>query len=266
MPRFSCNGADLYYETHGEGPPLMLVAGLASDSQSWLPIIEELSRHFFVITPDNRGSGRTTPQEIETGIREIADDCVALMEHLGLSSASLAGHSMGGMVALDLAIRFPDRVDNLILAATSYHNSSRNNALFSDWASTMESGTDMKLWFRNLFYWIFTWRFFENETALKEAVDYSVDYPYPQSSIAFGNQVKAIVDFDRAHEVGGIESDTLVISGREDILFPPDVCADLAKAIPGAECTVIDQAAHSIHVEQPQAFTDRILDFLRDRK
>lgn len=61
MPNIQVNNVSLYYEIHGEGEPLMLVAGLGSDSQSWQPVMEELSRHFLVITPDNRGTGRTVP-------------------------------------------------------------------------------------------------------------------------------------------------------------------------------------------------------------
>jgi len=115
MPSTAIDQVELFYETHGSGMPLMLVAGLASDSQSWQPIVGDLSRHFLVITPDNRGVGRTKPQKIGITIRQIADDYIALMTHLGLSSVNLLGHSMGGFVALDLAIRYPDCVNKLIL-------------------------------------------------------------------------------------------------------------------------------------------------------
>lgn len=97
MPNTVINGVDLYYEIHGKGMPLMLVAGLASDSQSWKPIIGDLSRHYLVITTDNRGVGRTKPQNIGISIQQIADDCIALIRHLGSSSVNLLGHSMGGL-------------------------------------------------------------------------------------------------------------------------------------------------------------------------
>ena len=64
MPNTIINGVDLYYEVHGKGIPLMLVAGLVSDSQSWQPIVKELARHYRVITLDNRGAGRTKPQRV----------------------------------------------------------------------------------------------------------------------------------------------------------------------------------------------------------
>ena len=156
MPHTVVNNVRLYYETHGKGIPLMLVAGLASDSQSWQPIVEDLAKQHLVILPDNRGTGRTSPQEAETSIRHIADDCIVLLNHLKLPSATLLGHSMGGLVTMDCAIRYPEYVSKLILAATSAVNSERNNALFLDWVSYLESGMDLEYWFRNIFYWIFS--------------------------------------------------------------------------------------------------------------
>ncbi|MEN8133430.1 MAG: alpha/beta hydrolase [Pseudomonadota bacterium] len=257
------NNVDLYYEIHGKGIPLMLVAGLASDSQSWQPIISDLSRHYLVITLDNRGVGRTKPQDIGVSIQQVADDCIALIRHLGLSSINLLGHSMGGFVALDLAIRHPDCINKLILAGTSASNSRRNNALFSNWASCLETGMDAGLWVQNVFYWIFSARFFENEAAVNDMVRYAVEYPYPQSAIAFRNQVNAIASYDCTEALSGIAAKSMVISGKEDLLFPTEVGAHLAQAIPRATIFVIDNAGHSIHMEQPRAFTECVLEFLR---
>lgn len=262
MPNTKINGINLYYEMHGKGIPLMLIAGLGSDSQSWQPITEELSRHCLVIAPDNRGSGRTRPQNAGMSIRQIADDCMKLARHLGLSSVNLLGHSMGGFIALDIASRYPDSIDKLILAGTSAFNSKRNDSLFFDWASCLESGMDAELWFRNVFHWLFSARFFENEAVVNDALRYAVEYPHPQSESAFRNQVEAIAGFDCTEHLSGILIKTLVISGKEDLVFPPEVSASLADAIPGAVFSVIENAAHSIHMEQPRAFSDRVLEFL----
>ena len=263
MPNTVINKVDLYYEIHGKGIPLILIAGLASDSQSWTPIISDLSQHYLVITLDNRGVGRSKPQDIEVSIQQVADDCIGLIRHLGLSSVNLLGHSMGGFVALDLAIRYPERINKLILAGTSASNSRRNNALFSNWASCLETGMDLGLWFRNIFYWIFSARFFESETAVNDAVRYAVEYPHPQSAIGFRNQVNAIASYDCTEALSGVAAKTMVISGKEDLLFPTEVCARLVQAIPEAVLSVIDNAAHSIHIEPPRTFAECILEFLR---
>lgn len=256
------NDVDLYYETHGDGVPLLLVAGLASDSQSWQPIVSNLSSHCRVVAFDNRGTGRTSPHETKVSIQRIADDCIGLAGHLGLTSFNLLGHSMGGFAALDCAIRYPQCVDRLILAATSSFNSKRNNTLFSDWAACFDSGMDPEMWFRGIFYWIFSARFFEKEEAVTEALRFALEYPYPQSRRAFRNQVEAIADFDCTKTLSSITSRAMVISGKEDLLFTPEVCSTLARAIPGAVLSLLDGAAHSLHMENPRAFSDSVLNFL----
>lgn len=262
MPSTIVNGVDLYYECRGKGKPLMLIAGLASDSQSWQPIVEELTQHYLVILPDNRGVGRTRPQDIETSIQRIADDCMALIGYLGLSSVTFLGHSMGGFVALDCAIRYPEHVYKLILAGTSAFNSERNNALFHDWVSCLRSGMDLERWFRNVFYWIFSKRLFENEGNLNDAVRFAIEYPYPQSDVAFEKQVKAIKEFNCQKSLPGIKPETLIICGKEDLLFPPEESITVLQAIPKTSVSLIEDAAHSIHMENPKAFTDCVADFL----
>jgi len=262
MPNLKIENIELYYQVEGKGNPLLLIAGLGSDSQSWAPILPELSKYFTIITSDNRGVGRTKTNNAEISIRKIADDCIALVKHLGYSSVNLLGHSMGGFVALDIAIRYPEFISNLILASTSSVNSERNNALFNDWVSCFESGMDLKLWFRNIFYWLFTKEFFKNETLLDVAIRFAIEYPYPQNKIDFKNQVKAISEFNCQNRISEINSKTMIISGKEDILFSPEESKKSLQMINGAKFSIIENAAHSIFIENPKAFTDCILNFL----
>ena len=264
MSNLPVNGINLYYEVHGKGTPLMLIAGLASDSQSWLPIVEKLSHRYRVILLDNRGSGRTKPQDTETSIQAMADDCIALIKHLDLTSVHLLGHSMGGFIALDCAIRYPDSVSKLILVGTSAFNSKRNNALFDDWVLYLESGMKDTLWFRNIFYWIFTRDFFEDTKTLETAIGLASKYPYPQTKIAFNHQVQAIKAFNCLKDLSRIKSETLVLFGKEDLLFPSKESSKMLRAIPWVDFTLIKHAAHSVQTERPEKFIDHIQDFLDD--
>ncbi len=262
MACFSVNGVNLYYEVHGSGEPLLLIAGLASDSGSWQPVVEELAQHYRVILPDNRGAGRTEPQDVEISIKAIADDCMALLSHLGFSSANILGHSMGGFVAQDCAIRYPARVTKLILESTSAFCSPRNTALFSDWYRYIQNGMALELWFRNIFYWIFSESFFTDAAVLHKAVKLAVEYPYPQTVNAFGDQVKAIEAFSCQEELKNITSKTLAVFGREDILFSPDENARVLGRIPGIVVSTVEHAAHSIHMEKPYEFVRIVNNFL----
>ncbi|MDP8217957.1 MAG: alpha/beta hydrolase [Candidatus Theseobacter exili] len=259
------NNLDLYYEIHGDGNPLMLVAGLASDSQSWLPVIEELSRNYCVITLDNRGVGRTKPYDTDISINKIADDCIGLAKHLGFSKISLLGHSMGGFAALDCAIRYPVYISSLVLASTSAFNSQRNIELFLDWAMYLESGMNLRTWFKNVFYWLFTRRFFNDTKKLNDFLTYAVEYPFPQDVSAFKKQVLAINEFNCSSKLHAIKSKTLIVHGKEDMLFCESDTRILEK-IPESSFCLIDNAAHSIHMEKPEEFTECVLEFMNKTK
>lgn len=254
---------ELYYEIQGTGNPLMLIAGLGSDSQSWQPIIGDLSSRHTVITLDNRGTGRTMPQDADLTIEIMADDCLSLLDHLGISSASLLGHSMGGLIAMDCAVRRPEAVDRLILAGTSARISRRNIELLSDWATHLEAGMDPVLWFKNIFYWVMSERFFENEAAMEEALLSELAYPYPINKVSFRKQVSAIAAFDGVGHPAKITAKTLVIAGKKDLLIPPEECEELAGAIPAAFC-LLDRAPHSLFLEDPVHFSRLVLEFLSE--
>ncbi len=262
MPYLSVSDVNLYYEEYGEGPPLLLIAGLASDSQSWLPVIDGLSKNFRVIIPDNRGTGRTKPMDTETGIQKIADDCILLITHLGLPSVNIAGHSMGGFVALDCALRYSEYISKTIIVSSSAYCTQRNKLLLSDWHEYLKNGMSPELWYRNLFYWIFSDKFFMDKRLLENAVDLAVQYPFQQTEKAFKEQIEAIFNFNYIGDLKRITSKTLALFGRNDLLFPPNLHAGVLKEIPDITVSVMDGVAHSIHVEKPEEFIKIVTAFL----
>jgi pimeloyl-ACP methyl ester carboxylesterase len=268
MPSLHLGDIDLYYETHGlaaapDGPtPLVLVAGLASDSQSWLTVLPALAERRPVVVFDNRGCGRTTPQGGANGIDRMAADCIALADHLRLGRFDLIGHSMGGYVALDCALAQPERVRRLVLANTAATSPARNDSLFADWAAGLTEGTDAARWFRTFFYWIFTPGFFQDPKAVADLLRLALDYPYPQSAAGFAGQTRALRGFDRRAALAGLRTETLVLASGSDLIFPPgDDAAGLA-AIPGARVVVVPELAHALHVEAPGRFLDPVEAFL----
>ncbi|MCF6177099.1 MAG: alpha/beta hydrolase [Victivallaceae bacterium] len=262
MPNTVINDIDVYYEIHGQGEPLMLIAGLASDSRSWGAVVEALTPHFQVIVFDNRGVGRTKPQDVEINVPQMADDAVALLDNLGLSKVNILGHSMGGFIAQDLTIRYPEYVNRLILAGTAAAIGIDNNKLLSDLADERAAGMELSEWFKAVFRLIFSKKFNADEVAVAEALQYALDDPYPQSAIGFSKQVKAITDYDCSEQLTAVQAKTLVVGGENDILFTPAICQNLTESLPHAELAIIVAAPHSIHSEQPQAFSERVLKFL----
>lgn len=263
MAKMKLNESSLYFQEFGSGDPLILIAGLASDSQSWLPVVVKLSKYFRVIIFDNRGVGRSPADNTDITIQKMTDDCVDLMEHLNLSSAYILGHSMGGMIAMDLALRYPNLVNKLVLEATAPKISMRNKELFNDWVAYLKSGMEKELWFRNIFYWIFSPAFFNNEVMVNQAVSMAIDYPYPQSDKSFENQVNAVSMFDYTTEISNIKPATLIMYGQEDLLFSKLETNDLFKGLSNSKTVIIPKAAHSIHMDNPIDFTEAVVNFFR---
>jgi pimeloyl-ACP methyl ester carboxylesterase len=263
MPTLTRPDIDLHYEDSGSGPPLLLVAGLACDSMSWLPVAAPLARSFRLIRPDNRGVGRTRPQDAASSIEAMADDCAALIRHLGLRRVHLLGHSMGAFIARRLAVRHPDLVDRLVLAACGEAAGARNLALFRDLADDYPPASDPARWHRRLYAWIFTRRFFEDPAKLDAATRWALDSPYPQSAAGFRRQVDAMANDDAAaSDASRIAARTLILIGREDLLFPIASAQRFAATIAGARLAIVEDAAHALHTERPDAFVAAVAEFL----
>lgn len=261
MAKFRRDGVELAYEVRGTGKPLLLVAGLAADRAFWFPVADTLAARHQLILVDNRGSGLTTPLDTSTSIDAMAGDCIALVRHLRLPRVDLVGHSMGGMIAQRIAANEPALVDRLILAATVTQNSERNNDLFTAYATLFET-VDRGLWFRNLFYWVLSPRFFDNRQQVDALVHLAATYPYQQSTVALRNQMEAIRAFDGRRALPSIRARTLVLAGSEDLLFSLASTTAMAHAIPKSTITVMDGAAHSFPTEFPAEFARHVLEFL----
>jgi aminoacrylate hydrolase len=112
------DGEELYYEVHGQGPPLVLVSGLNGVGAFWKPHLDALSRNYRVVLHDHRGTGRSSPSRIDYSVEQMAGDLVELLDHLEIGKADIVGHSTGGAICQVLGIDHPGRVASLVLSAT----------------------------------------------------------------------------------------------------------------------------------------------------
>jgi len=118
MNAIAVNGINLAYARRGKGTPLMLVHGYPLDHTSWDEVASLLENEFDVITPDLRGFGQSTTVETPYTISDMADDLAGLLDHLGIKKIALAGHSMGGYIALAFAKKYSQRVSGLGLVSS----------------------------------------------------------------------------------------------------------------------------------------------------
>lgn len=262
MPELRRDDITLHYEDEGDGPPLILLAGMLSDSASWGSVAGPLARGRRLIRPDNRTTGRTRPRDAETSVPIMAADVLALMDHLGLERAHLAGHSMGGMLAAHIAGAAPGRVASLSLLATTQRRTPRTSAVFDTLLDIRRQPGGEALWLRALYPWVFAPPFFKDPENTRIALEAALAYPHAQDLAAMEHQVAMLKAHATRPALEAITAPTQVIYAGEDLLTPPGPAREGFAPIAHAEHHVIEGAGHSIHWEAPQAVLALLEDFL----
>ncbi len=263
MPRVNLSNISLYFEIHGKGHPILLISGLNSDNASWASVGNKLAKHFRVIVFDNHGSGRSDTPNKKYSIREMADDAVGILDHLKIKKCHVMGHSMGGYIAQEFAIYYPERVGKLILEATAPISSTRNNILFNDFLKRFEKDHDNKALMRLWTYWSFSPKTFERKNYIAAFIKNASTYPYLQSAEGFKGQITAIASFNACAEIKNIKAKTFVIIGSDDILIYPVESMKLVRGIKGSVFDEIKDTGHCVHVEKPDVFASKVIQFLR---
>ncbi|MEM8987979.1 MAG: alpha/beta hydrolase [Pseudomonadota bacterium] len=264
MPHIAIDDIELYYEVHGKGAPLLVIAGLASDSQSWAPLTPLLSDAFQVIAPDNRTTGRTTPRDAPTSVERMAADAVAAFDALGVEKAHVLGHSMGGVVAMALAASYPERVDKLVVCGTSLARNARTLSLARTMIALKRAGAPEDLWYRNFFYWLFAPSFFDVPENVDAAVAISMDYPYAQDIDGMERQIDAVEAFQPADLAARISAPVLAVHGGRDLMIAPQDARASLSAISGLDFETMPHCAHSLHWDDPQGFAGIVKRYLTD--
>jgi len=262
MPSLRVASINMYYEIYGEGEPLLLIMGLGADLTAWSFQTPEFSKKYRVIVFDNRGAGRTDAPDAPYSIRMMADDTVGLMNALGIQQAHVLGVSMGGRIAQELAIEYPQRVKSLILAATSTKMPPREKHVFDTAARMLKEGVSAETHLRNLMPWTLTEKFFENQAQVTWSINAMLANPHKQPTYAFIRQFNACAEHDTANRIGRIKAPALILVGREDLFAPVRLSEELAAQIPNAKLVVVDGGGHGFNVEARDKFNQAVLDFL----
>ena len=255
----------IHFETSGEGPPLLFIPGLGTDLTCWDFQVPDLARGFQVIRVDNRGVGRSPAPPGPYTCQEMASDLVPVLDQLEVPAAVVIGHSMGAAVAAELALADPGRVAGLVLVGGTARLEARALAVLQSWLGWLQAGLSRDAFARSFLPWVLSRRFFESPLAVQEAVRLFVESPWPQGPEAYASQLAACRAFDTSARLDRIEAPTLVISGSEDLVTPPDQGRALAQAIPGARYVEMPGLAHACMGEGAAAFNALVRDFALER-
>jgi 3-oxoadipate enol-lactonase len=261
MPSAPINHIWMNYEVHGTGEPLLLIAGLSDDLGVWREQVEAFAHHYRVITFDNRGAGQTEKPRGPYSTGQMAADARGLLDVLGIERAHVVGASMGGMIAQEFAVAYPERLDRLVLACTCAAPSEANRRLYRFWLRAAPALGVRQLKEEALL-WYFTPTLFEDARRVERLSALSLrggDQPLD----AYLSQVQGMLDHDTAAYLPQITAPTLVLGAPEDRLCTPDQVRWMQQAIPGAELAFTEHGAHGSLWEAPEEFNAAVMAFLR---
>lgn len=263
MPVTRANGINLYYEIHGEGPNLVLIEGLGYHSWMWYRQAPAFSRHFQTLIYDNRGVGRSDTPPGPYSHEQNADDLAALLDHLGWDRTHVLGVSMGGFIAQEFALRYPDRLDKLVLVVTGFGGKNMVpvtpeavRAMLPDPEIRAEERMrrGMRVAYGNQ-----AWPD-EHAKEFERIIGWRLEYPQPPEAATA--QFMAGLSFDVESRLHEIHAPTLVITGSEDRVVPPRNAELLAQGIPGAKLDIIPDAGHLVFIEEAERFNHDVISFL----
>lgn len=262
MPKQRVGDIEIYYEVHGDGPQtLVMVRGLGSNLCAWYEQTPVLAQHFRTVVFDNRGAGRTDKPDAPYSIQQMAADTVGLMDALAIYRAALLGISMGGMIAQEVALNYPERLSALILGCTNFGGpgvvQADSEIISAVMAGTKATPAQKRIQLRASF---------SGATIGGRpeflARDEEVRALYPIPPFAFMRQVQAISGHDTGARLGAIKTPTMVMAGRDDLLVLPANAKTLAERIPGAILKELP-GGHLFFTEFPELFNQLVIDFVR---
>ena len=257
MPTLNLDSADIYYEIHGEGDPLILIHGLGSSTRDWELQIPAFSSQFQVIALDLRGHGKSTKPPGPYSMALFAEDTARLIKELGAEPAHILGISLGGMVAFQLALDYPDLVRSLIVVNGTPEIVPRT---IKEKIAIWQRLLIVRLVGMRKMGEVLGERFFprEDQTAMREIF---IERWAENDQPAYLEAIKAVIGWSVIDKLGEISCPTLVI-GSDGDYFPTTDKETYTKKIPGAELIIVKDSLHALPAEKPAEFNKIVIGFL----
>ena len=259
MPIVRSGDADIAYDLSGQGDPLLMIMGFLSDARMWILQTVAFSPHYTCITFDNRGVGRSSSPPGPYTMEQMAADAIAVLDDAEIERAHVLGISMGGAIAQHVALKVPERIRSLTLAATWCHPNQWLERLVE--MGKMASEFEREKFARSVLLWLFTPNMVINQPDVIATIEQLI-LAEPPPPDTFANQIAAVHAHDTREQLAQIEAPTLVMGARRDFMVPPELAEIVAKSIPGSQFEMLD-GGHAFSAENAQEFNRVILEFLQ---
>lgn len=260
MPYAQINGLKTHYEITGEGPPVVLVAGLGGEGAYWSHLRDRLSADHRVLIHDQRGAGRSDWPEGDYSVDLFADDLAALLEQTGMRGGCLIGHSTGGAIGLSLAARHPGAVSSMVLHSSWAKSDSHFHWCFETRLALLRATTVGDYLFGSSIFMYPPEFIRDNHARLREGYA-AAGRRFPPAGVV-ERRIKAICDFDGLSYLPRIDIPVLVHCAADDILTPLYHSRLMASEIAGAELKVPPSGGHGYAEVHPETFCDTVREFL----
>ncbi len=267
MPTTTANGINIYYEIHGSGPPLLLVSGLGYNLWQWHKMVPGLAKHFQVITFDNRGVGQSDKPTGPYSAAMLAADAAGLLQALGIAKAHVMGHSMGGFVAQEMALSYPEIVDKLILASTNFGGPRHIPVTEEAMAVLTDMTSDPVTRFKNGLVVSTAPGWAEaNPEMIEKWLAWRVQNPIDPASYQAQMGVGIGLLSEEAafeHKLPNLQAETLILFGAHDKVVPPGNADLLARKISHNTVHILPNAGHFFPIETSEEANKVIIEFLQ---
>src|SRR5690606_26067829 len=254
---------ELHHDIQGEGPPLLLIAGLGLSSLAWTPVVPVLAESFTVITVDNRGTGQSPVPEGPYTIDEMADDIAALLRRLDLGPVSAVGWSLGGSLLQSLLINHGELIDKAVLLNAFPSYTKVQDAWLDAGLILRQSDLEPAALAVQGLSWALTPRALMDHEALYRTQEMAAQLdPHPTSFEGYAAQAAGLRVYDSRSELPTVTNRVLVLSGAEDVLTPPWQSVEMAELIPNAHLQILPRGNHGMILEYPDDTLAAITAFL----
>jgi 3-oxoadipate enol-lactonase len=252
-----------YYVEFGEGRPVVLLHGIGNSGRAWIPQITPLvEAGFRVVVPDHAGHGASARIDTPLGIADLARDVIALLDHLSIAKSAVVGLSLGGLIAIHMALTAPTRIDSLVLANSF---PSTDTVAFRDlaeqWANMFRSDDGPTLRFESAWPSNLSAAFRSSDAGRRTWQTW-----HAIAAMADGESLaciaQGIVGYDASILLADIKMPTLIIAGSEDRISPPSISRAMSTQLQGSKYVEIPGSSHISNVDSAAEFNADLKNFL----